>query len=137
MVSKILNNVKCSNYSIEPLIAGLVGKDVALELMRYVVVNGDIPKANDIFNGKVEYKELTEIQYEVLKNTIINYAEVEKDNIDKIVNSVKFVLNMPYDYALFILKHYCNLSDEIKEAIEAMPEFKVWFKQVQNKNEKV
>ncbi len=137
MVSRILNNVKCSNYSIEPLIAGLVGKDVALELMRYVVVNGDIPKANDIFNGKVEYKELTETQYEVLKNTIINYAEVEKDNIDKIVNSVKFVLNMPYDYAIFILKHYCNLSDEIKAAIESMPEFKEWFKQVQNKNEKI
>lgn len=137
MVSKVLNNTKCLSYSIEPLVAGLVGQDMALEFMRYVVVNGDIPSVVDIFNGKGEYKSLTETQNEVLKNVIINYAKIEKDNIDKIVNSVKFVLNMPYDYALFILKHYCNLSDEIKEAIEAMPEFKAWFKQVQSKNEKV
>lgn len=137
MVSKILNNIKCSNHSIESLIAGLVGQDIALEFMRYLLVNGEIPKINDIFNGNAEYKELTEMQNEVLKNAIINYAEVENDNIDKIVNSVKFILNMPYDYALFILKHYCKLSEEIKNAIENMPEFKKWFKQVENKNEKV
>ncbi len=137
MVSKLLNNTKMITYSIEPLVAGLVGKDVALEFMRYVVVNGDIPSVEDIFNGKGEYKPLTETQNEVLKNVIINYAKTEKDNINKIVNSVKFVLNMPYDYALFILKHYCNLSDEINNAIETMPEFKTWFKQVQNNNEKV
>ena len=105
--------------------------------MRYLLVNGEIPKINDIFNGNAEYKELTEMQNEVLKNAIINHAEVENDNIDKIVNSVKFILNMPYDYALFILKHYCKLSEEIKNAIENMPEFKKWFKQVENKNEKV
>ena len=137
MVSKVLNNTKNLSYSIEPLIAGLVGQDMALEFMRYVVVNGDIPRVVDIFNGKGEYKSLTETQNEVLKNIIINYAKIEKDNVEKIINSVRFIIKMPYDYALFILKHYCNLSDEIKEAIEAMPEFKAWFKQVQSKNEKV
>lgn len=137
MVSKIINNTKLLSYNIEPLIAGLVGQDIALEFMRYVVVNGDIPSVVDIFDGKGNYEELTEAQNEVLKNVIINYAKLEKDSIDKIINSVRFILKMPYDYSLFILKNYCNLSDEIKDAIEDMPEFKKWFEQVQNNNEKV
>ena len=137
MVSKILNNTKLVSYVIEPLVAGLVGEDVALEFMRYVVVNGDIPSVDDIFDGKCEYKELTETQNEVLKNVIINHSNLEKDNIERIKNSIRFILKMPYDYTLFILKHYSNLSDEIKNTIDNMPEFKTWLKQVENNNEKV
>ena len=137
MVSKLLNNVKKLNYSLEPLISGLVGKDIALEFMRYLIVNGDIPSVKDIFDGKVKYKEMTDTQNEVLKNVIINYSKLEKDNIKRIKNSVRFILQMPYDYALFILKHYAKLSEEIKKAIDDMPEFNAWYKKVQKKNEKI
>ena len=123
MVSRILNNTKCARYSIEPLVSGLVGKDVALEFIRYLIVDGDIPNVNDIFSGKVEYNVMSDMQNEVLKNVIIDHAKMEKDNIDKIKESVKYILKMPYDYALFILKNYCDISDEIKMAIEDMPEF--------------
>ena len=35
---------------------------------------------------------------------IINQARMERENIERIKNSVRFILKMPYDYALFILK---------------------------------
>ena len=137
MVSKLLNNVKKLNYSLEPLISGLVGKDIALEFMRYIIVNGDIPSVENIFEGKAKYEEMTEMQNEVLKNVIINHSKLEKNNIEKIKNSVRYILQMPYDYALFILKHYAKLSDEIKKAIDDMPEFNEWYNKVEKRNEKV
>lgn len=132
MVSKLLNNTKCLSHNIEPLIAGLVGKDIALDFMRYIIVKGDLPSVNDVFDGKAEYKELTDAQNEVLKNVIINQARMERENIERINNSVRFILKMPYDYALFILKHYMDLSDEIRISIEKMPEFQIWLKKAKN-----
>ncbi len=136
MVSKLLNNTKKLGYSVEPLVSGLVGKDVGLEFIRYVVVNGDIPNVNDIFNGKVKYEELTETQNEVLKNVIINNAKIEKNDIDRIKNAVRYILQMPYDYALFILKNICNISEDVKCEVESMIEFRTWFERAEKRNEK-
>ena len=136
MVSKIVTNSKNVGCDIETLIAGLVGKDISLEFMRYIVVNGDLPNVTDIFSGKVEYSDLTDTQNDVLKNVIINHAKSTID-MERIANSVKFIVKMPYDYALFILKNYCAISDEVKSTVEKMPEFQKWYEAAKNKNEKV
>jgi hypothetical protein len=135
MVSKIISNSKNVGCDIETLIAGLVGKDVSLEFMRYVVVNGNLPNVKDIFAGKITYAELTDTQNDVLKNIIINYAKSTED-MSQISKSIKYIVKMPYDYALYIFKNYIEISDEVKATVEKAPEFKKWIEKADN-NEKV
>ena len=71
-------------------------------------------------------------------NQLLNEAIKREDvRSERIKNAVEFVLQMPYDYALYILKHFFDISDEVRYKVENMESFKKWFKIVEKKSDKV
>lgn len=126
MASKLLDNINTKKIDIEPLLSGLIGKDIAIELISYIKVGGDIPSVKDIFEGKVLYKELTNDQINLVKNNIINYARKNSDDIKSIIKSLEYVLKMPKDYGMLIIKSYFNISSKIEVEIKCDQRYKKW-----------
>lgn len=126
MVSNVMNNVQGGLVNKEALVSGLIGKDVALEFFKFMLVNMNVPSVRDIFNGEIKYDYLTNEQLYVLKNNIMNKAFELSDDIEMMKNSFLYIKDMPYEYAVMIMKFYNkNFKDAMAQIIE-MPEYKEW-----------
>lgn len=130
MVSKVLNNVLDPTANKEPLISGLVGKDIALEYMKFMYVNLNVPDVKDIFLKDIKYEYLTNEQLYVLKNNIINKAFEVSDDIEAMKRSFLYIKEMPDEYAVMIMKTYNKTFNDAMKHIIEMPEYKEWIHKI-------
>ena len=125
MVSNVLY---CLDENVDScgLIQGLVGKDVGMLFYNYLSTASSLPKIKDIFNGKVKYSKMSEEELISLRYTLINYIKSNELSDLEIDNSVEYILDMPNDYSLVIMKSYMDVSDEIKNKLLRIPRFARW-----------
>jgi hypothetical protein len=60
-VSELLQDDDCDNDTLSTLIAGAVGDGLATKFMAHRKIAGKLPKAEDIFNGKVKDLQIKEV----------------------------------------------------------------------------
>lgn len=126
MVSNILNSIDDDIDNMYPLIAGLVGTGVALEFSTWAKVYKDLPDIEEIFEGKMpKIPKNTDALY-ALTSSMTVYAREHKDDLDKIVNSIKYADKMPPDFSTILMKDYMYLDNDYKERLVQIPEFNKW-----------
>ena len=125
MVSNVLN---CIDSGVDScgLIQGLVGKDVGLLFYNYLKTASSLPNIKDIFDGKVKYSKMSEEEIMSLRYSIINYIRSNELSDNEINNSVEYILDMPNDYSLVIMKSYMDVSAEIRNKLLRIPRFNRW-----------
>ena len=58
-----------------------------------------------------------------LRYSIINHIKSNELSDSEIDNSVEYILDMPNDYSLVIMKSYMDVSDEMKNRLLRIPMF--------------
>ena len=61
-----------------------------------------------------------------LRYSIINHIKSNELSDSEIDNSVEYILDMPNDYSLVIMKSYMDVSDEMKNRLLRIPRFTRW-----------
>lgn len=126
MVSNLLNLVSDDVESMYPLIAGLVGTGVAVELRTYVKVYRELPKIEDIFAGKrPPVPKNTDALY-ALVSSMTAYARDHRNEWDKITHSIAYADSLPPDFSAVLLKDYMYIEKGYKEKLMRLPEFAKW-----------
>ena len=125
MVSNVLNCID-SSIDVCGLIQGLVGKDVGLLFYNYLNTEGNLPDVKDIFDGKAKYSTMNEEELLSLRYSIINYIKSNEISDAEIENSVEYILDMPNDYSLVIMKNYMEVNTEIKNKLLRISKFTRW-----------
>lgn len=123
MVSNILNNVSDDIDKVYPLICGLIGNGTAVEFKNWSKIYRNLPKIEDIFDGKnCEVPTETSAIY-ALSASIVSYASEHYNEIDRIENSIEYILNFPADFAFVTLKDYMYIKDDYKNVLMKIPAF--------------
>ena len=128
MVSNILNYVGDNFKDVYHLIAGIVGNGVATEMRTWSKIYSKLPSVERIFEGK-EYivpKEV-DVLY-ALTSSMINYARMYKDDLNKIANSIRYASLLPPEFSVMLLKDYLYLEDNYKSKLLLIPEYLSWVK---------
>ena len=126
MVSDILNHISDDIEEMYPLIAGLVGTGVAIELRTWENVYKDLPSIEDIFDGKMpKLPKSTDALY-ALTSSMTAYARAHKDEIGRIGNSISYADRMPADFGAVLMKDYMYLDEDYKSRLMLIPEFCRW-----------
>lgn len=126
MVSNILNCIDDDIEKMFPLISGIVGTGVAIELRTWSAVYKNLPDIEDIFNGKMPaLPRNTDAMY-ALVSSMTAYAKENKDDLVKITNSIRYADQMPPDFSTVLMKDYMYLEDNYKEKLIMIPEFAKW-----------
>jgi len=126
MVSNILNAVTDDMDFAFPLIAGLVGQAVAIEFMSYLKVYIGLPSAERIFQGRETRTPSSHDQTYALISSLVNYASRHQNDTFGIVNSLKYLKNIPTDFATIMIRDYGYISDEFKDKLYGIPEYLKW-----------
>ena len=128
MVSNILNYVGEDFKEVYPLIAGLIGNGVATELRTWSKIYSKLPSIPKIFDG-TETKVPTELDaLFALTSSIVKYAKMYKDDLNKIANSIRYANLLPPEFSVILLKDYLYLDDNYKSKLLQIPEFLYWVK---------
>ena len=123
MVSNILNNVCDDVKEMYTMIAGLIGKGLAVEFRSWCGLHSQLPSMEDIFNGIVrEIPKTADALYAVVYS-MASYAKDHKDDLDKIGNSLKYAEAMPADYIAILLKNYESMEENYKMTLMSIPEY--------------
>ncbi len=126
MVSNVLNSVSDNIDEMYPLVAGIVGTGVAMELRTWGAVYKDLPDLEDIFNGKnPKLPTRTDAMY-ALTSSMVCYAREHKDDMARIANSIKYAQKMPPDFSVVLLKDYMYIEEDYKQKLIKIPEFGRW-----------
>ncbi|MBR2870316.1 MAG: AAA family ATPase [Clostridia bacterium] len=126
MVSNILNNVSDDVNKVYGSIAGLVGEDMAIEFRAWDRLYSDLPKIEDIFEGK-DCKIPTNLDaVYALTSSMVSYAREHKKQMDKIANSIRYAQKLPPDFSVMLLKDYMAIEKGYKEKLLSLPEFSRW-----------
>lgn len=126
MVSNLLNSVTGDVEEAYPLVAGIVGTGVALEMRTWSAVYKDLPNVEDIFNGKSPaLPTRTDAMY-ALTASMVCYAREHKDDLTKIANSIRYAEKMPPDFSVVLLKDYMYIDEDYKQKLMKIPEFAKW-----------
>ncbi len=126
MVSNVLNNVTDDIDEAYQFIAGLVGNGIAIEMKKWAKVYDTLPSIENIFNGTESTIPQANDALYALSASIVAYAREHKDDMKKIVNSIKYVEKMPPDFSAVILKDYLYIEKGYKEKLLKIPEFCHW-----------
>ena len=128
MVSNILNYVGEDFKEVYPLIAGLIGNGVATELRTWSKIYSKLPSIPKIFDG-TETKVPTELDaLFALTSSIVKYAKMYKDDLNKIANSIRYANLLPPEFSVILLKDYLYLDDNYKSKLLQIPEYLYWVK---------
>ena len=128
MVSNILNFIDDDIEKMFPLISGIVGTGVAIELRTWSSVYKNLPDIEDIFSGKMPaLPQNTDAMY-ALVSSMTTYAKENKDDLVKIANSIRYAEQMPPDFSAVLMKDYMYLDDNYKEKLIMIPEFAKWLR---------
>lgn len=110
------------------LIAGIIGSGAAAEFRTWEKVYKELPKIEDIFDGKpASVPQNTDAMY-ALTASMTCYARSHKDDIERIANSIRYACRMPPDFAAVLLKGYMYIDKDFKEKLIMIPEFSKWLK---------
>jgi len=55
-------------------------------------------------------------------------SDQDKDDIERIANSIRYACRMPPDFAAVLLKGYMYIEKDFKEKLIMIPEFSKWLK---------
>lgn len=126
MVSNLLNYVDNSVDNMYQLISGLVGTGVAVEFRTWAKVYSELPKIEDIFDGKMPpMPKNTDAMY-ALTAAMTSYAREHKNDMARIANSIKYANAMPPDFSVVLFKDYTYIEKGYKEKLMRLPEFAKW-----------
>ncbi len=126
MVSNLLNTVSSDIDRMYPLIAGLVGTGVAVELRTWAKVYGQLPDIEDIFDGKMPaLPSGTDAMY-ALTAAMTAYAREHKKDLWRLANSIRYADRMPPDFSTVLMKDYMYLEPDFRTVLMQIPEFSRW-----------
>lgn len=126
MVSNILNYVDPDVDKTYSLISGIIGSGLAIEFRTWAQVYKDLPKIEDIFEGKnPKLPTSTDAMY-ALCGAMTAYAREHKDDMAKIANSVRYAERMPPDFSTVLFKDYMYIEDDYRAKLLRIPEFSKW-----------
>jgi len=126
MVSNILNCVSDDLAKVHPMIAGIVGTGIAVELRTWDGIYKDLPDLEDIFDGKMPpVPSGTDALY-ALASAMTAYAREHKDQMNRIANSIHYAEKFPPDFSAMLLKDYLYLEKGYKEKLMKIPAFSRW-----------
>ncbi len=126
MVSNLMNGVSDDPEKMYPLIAGLVGIGAAVEFRTWTGVYKDLPKIEDIFDGKeVPVPKSTDTLYALI-SSMLAYAREHKSEMDRIMNSIRYAFKMPPDFSTVLMKDYMYIEEGYDKKLVAIPEFMKW-----------
>ena len=126
MVSDILNSVNDDVDVMYPLVAGLVGTGAAIEFRTWAKVYKDLPKIEDIFDGKATHVPQNADAMYALISSMAAYAKSHKDDMIRIENSIRYANKLPPDFAAILFKDYMSIEKDYKQKLMMIGEFKKW-----------
>lgn len=126
MVSNILTNISDDVDEVYSLIAGLVGGGIAFELRTYGSVFLQLPKVEDIFQGKAVSvpRKISEIF--ALSAMMVKRVKENKSDYLGIANSIKYACRFPTDFGILLLEEYLSIDETYKKKLLMIPEFSRW-----------
>lgn len=128
MVSNLLNHIEDSVEQMYLLIAGLVGTEVALDFRAWESVYRKLPDVEEIFAGKMPpIPKEPDVLYALI-TSMVSYASLHKEDMNKIGNSIYYASKMPPDFATVLMKDYMYIEDGYKEKLMIVPEFANWLR---------
>lgn len=128
MVSNLLNCVSDDVDKMYHMIAGLVGCGVAVEFRTWSKVYCQLPKVEDIFDGKnPPLPTNTDAMY-ALTSSMVAYARNHKNEMLRIANSISYGNRMPPDFSAVLMKDYMYIENNYKERLLQIPEFATWLR---------
>ena len=126
MVSNILNEVNDSIADVFPMIAGLVGTGMAVEMRNWELVYQDLPDIKSIFQGKSpDLPKKTDALY-ALTASMFEYAKAHRDDLSLIENSIIYADRMPPDFSVILMKDYMYMEKDYRQKLMRIPAFTRW-----------
>lgn len=126
MVSNILNYVDSDLSKVHHLIAGLVGMGIAVEFRTWENVYKELPRMEDIFDGKMPLIPTGADALYALASAMTAYAREHKDELNRIANSIVYAERFPPDFSAMLLKDYLYIEKGYKERLMKVPAFSRW-----------
>lgn len=126
MVSNLLNGIDSSIDTMYSLIAGIVGTGIAVEFRTWEKVYNDLPKIEDIFDGRMPTLPTNTDAMYALTAAMTSYARSHKDDMSRIANSIRYALKMPADFSAVLMRDYMYIDDTFKKKLMSVPEFNKW-----------
>ncbi len=126
MVSNILNFVNSDLTKVHPLVAGLVGTGIAVEFRTWEGIYKDLPKLEDIFDGKMPPIPTGTDALYALAAAMTAYAKDHKEELSRIANSIVYAEKFPPDFSAMLLKDYLYIEKGYKEKLMKVPAFAQW-----------
>ncbi len=126
MVSTLLNSVSDDLDKMYPLIAGLVGTGVAVEMRAWACVYKDLPAMEDVFEGCAPAPPGNTDALYALTSSMAAYAREHKEDMTRIANSIRYAERMPPDFSVCYMKDLMYVEPGYRERLLAVPEFARW-----------
>ncbi|MGN1372955.1 MAG: ATP-binding protein [Candidatus Coproplasma sp.] len=126
MVSNILNSVSDDIDRVYPLVCGLVGSGIAVELRSWAKVYRQLPDIEDIFKGKMPVMPKNTDALYALCASMTAYAREHKDDLTAIANSIAYADRMPPDFSTVLMKDYMYIAKDYKQTLMKIPAFSRW-----------
>ena len=126
MVSNLLNNVSDDLDEMFPMIAGLVGTGVAIEMQTWAHVYKDLPSIEDVFNGCASAPPSNTAAIYALTSSMTAYAREHRDDMSRIANSIRYSEQMPPDFSVVYMKDLMYIEPGYREKLLTIPEFAHW-----------
>ena len=128
MASDLLNGVSDNLDEMYPMIAGLVGTGVALELRTWARTYEDLPSIEDIFDGYAPKPPRNTDALYALTSSMTAYAREHKDDMPRIANSIRYAQQLPPDFSAVLMKDYLYIEPGYRERLMSVPEFVHWLR---------
>lgn len=126
LVSNILNNVSADIKEVYHLVAGLVGKGIAVEFRSWCSIYDGLPNIVDIFNGKnVDVPKRPDVLYALI-SSMLTYAKIHKDDLYMIENSINYAMKLTPEFSTILLKDYLYIEKDYKNRLLRIPAFSKW-----------
>ena len=126
MVSNVLNHVSDDVDQMYHMIAGLVGTGVAVEFRTWAAIYGELPKIEDIFDGKnPKVPTGTDAMY-ALTAAMTAYARNHKQELSRIENSLVYADRLPPDFSAILMRDYMYIDKDYKQTLLRLPVFTKW-----------
>ena len=126
MVSNLLNQINDNVDEMYDLISGVVGAGVAIEFRTWSKIYNSLPDINDIFDGKMPGIPKNPDALYALVSAMTAHARDNRDNMNKIANSIAYAAHMPPDFSAILMQDYMYLEENYKIKLMGIPEFSRW-----------
>ena len=126
MVSNVLRYVDPDVDAVFPMIAGLVGVGMAMELRTWCRVYRNLPDMEDIFAGKEGKIPKGTDELYALVSAMTSYASQHRDDMEAIRNSIVYAMKLPADFSVVLLKDYMAIEKDYVKKLLKLPEFSRW-----------